>query len=441
MRSLVGLPANALRVARTRSKKLISRADRQLSLWRASYARKRSAATFIGVTGSSGKSTTTALIAHILQSGAAPVRAQVATSLLRFHVAALREVPSEGYFVGELNSRGPRTLKPLIDIFKPQIGVVTLVRLEHKSRFRTLDAVTEEKGLLVEALPANGLAVLNFDDPRVASMARRTKARSVTFGETGGDYVISNVRSLGLGDLRLKITHQNSTFEVASSLTGAHASMAVAAAFACTHQLGVSPAAILERIASFGPLFGRCSVHRVHNGPVFLVDTVKAPHHSIQLALDMMGNLSAPRKRIVIGQLSDFSGSNQIYPKVYRAALSVADQVIFVGQHSHRSKATAEDIAKGRFVRFETVEEAGKFLSETAIADEIICLKSSIQLHLERLMINFFTPVRCWIDDCGRIDTCAALLGGGCGLYEVPFEQHKTARKQLVHPLPPINFG
>ena len=155
----------------------------------------------------------------------------------------------------------------------------------------------------------------------------------------------------------------------------------------------------------------------------------------------MMANLSAPRKRIVIGQLSDFAGSDRTYPKVYRAALSVADQVIFVGQHSHRSKATTKDIAEGRFVRFESVKEAAKFISKTAIADEIICLKSSSQLHLERLMINFFTPVHCWIDDCGRIDTCAPLLGGGCGLYEVPFEQHKTSRKQLIRPLPPIRFG
>ena len=224
-------------------------------------------------------------------------------------------------------------------------------------------------------------------------------------------------------------------------MTGSHASLSVAAAFACTHQLGLPPAAILERIASFSALFGRCSVHRVENGPVFLVDTVKAPRHSIQLALDMMTKLSAPRKRIVIGQLSDFSGSSQIYPKVYRAAKSVADQVIFIGEHSHRSKATAEDIAEGRFVRFETVKDVGDFLKETAIADELILLKSSSKLHLERVMMNFFTPVRCWIDTCPRVDTCAPLLGGGCGLYEVPFAQHKTARKQLIYPLPTINFG
>ena len=167
------------------AKPLISSAVSRFDKWRAMQRRRRSSATFIGVTGSSGKSTTTALIAHILQSGVAPVRAQVATCLYRPHVAALQKMPNEGYFVGELNALGPRTLKPLLDFFKPHVGVVTLVRLEHKSKFRTLEAVTEEKGLVIEALPPSGLAVLNFDDPRVASMAQRSKARSVTFGETG----------------------------------------------------------------------------------------------------------------------------------------------------------------------------------------------------------------------------------------------------------------
>ena len=93
------------------------------------------------------------------------------------------------YFVSETGSDGPGTLTPILNVLRPTVGVVTLVALEHKSTFRSIDAVVEEKGKLVEVLPANGLAVLNYDDPRVAAMAQRTKARSVTFGRRGGDYV------------------------------------------------------------------------------------------------------------------------------------------------------------------------------------------------------------------------------------------------------------
>ena len=329
----------------------------------------------------------------------------------------------------------------MLDVVRPTVGVVTLVALEHKSAFRTVEGVAEEKVKLVEVLPSSGLAVLNYDDPRVVAMSRRTRARSVTYGRTGGDYVISNVRCEAPGDLRLTMTHDGKAFEVATALTGVHHTLAVGAAFSCTHQLGVAPAVIVERMASFTPLFARCSVHRVPNGPVFINDTAKAPYHSIYLTFDTLSGFQAPRKRIFVGHISDASGSDQVYARVYRAARAAADQVIYIGQHSHRSKATSEDIAEGRFVRFEGVEAAARFLKETAIPGELILLKGAGNLHLERLMLTFFTSVRCWKDVCGRKGHCPPTCGSGCGLYGVPFEQHKAARKQVVYPLPDIYLG
>ena len=440
MRSLVGLPANALRVARARSKKLISDADSQISLWRAIYARKRSGATFIAVTGSSGKTTTAALIAHIL-SGVAPVRSQLGTNVYRAHVRSLLQTPDDSYFVSETGSSGPGTLEPVLNVVRPTVGVVTLVALEHKSTFRSIEAVAEEKGKLVEMLPANGLAVLNHDDPRVAAMARRSKARTVTFGRTGGDYVVSNLRCQAPGELRMTISRGGEAFEISSAFTGSHYSLAVGAAFACAHQLGVPPATIVERIASFTPVFARCSVHRVENGPIFVNDATKAPHHSLGLVFDMMAGFQAPRKRIVLGQISDSSRSDKVYAQIYRAARSVVDQVIFVGAHSHRSKASAKDVATGRFARFEKVAEAADFLKQTAIPGELILLKGAHNLHLERLMLMFFTPVHCWINVCGKKSHCILQGKKGCGLYGVPFEQHNNARRDLALLLPDVHFG
>jgi UDP-N-acetylmuramoyl-tripeptide--D-alanyl-D-alanine ligase len=272
-------------------------------------------------------------------------------------------------------------------------------------------------------------------------MAERTEARAVTFGRTGGEYVVTNIGCPAPEELNLTITNRNQAFEITSRLTGAHQYLTVAAAFTCAHQLGVPPAVIVERIASFPPVFGRCSVHRVKDGPVFIVDVAKAPYHSVRLAFDMLAEFSAPRKRIVVAHISDASGSDRVYRDTYRAARSVADQVIFIGEHSHRSKATAEDIADGRFVRFEQLQDLADFLHESAIPDEIILLKSSVKMHLERLMLSFFTSVRCWTLACRRQDTCVPLFDTGCGLYEAPYERHKSLRKGVVYPLPPVHFG
>jgi UDP-N-acetylmuramoyl-tripeptide--D-alanyl-D-alanine ligase len=402
---------------------------------------KAKLASYIAVTESSAKSTTTALIAHIL-SGVAPVHLQVTKNGYHAHVKALQIAPpNHGYFVGEIGAEGPGTLKPMIDLIRPTVGVVTLVRLEHKSAFRSIDAVMQKKGRLIEALPAYGLAVLNHDDPRVASMAERTTARTVTFGQSGGDYVVANVACERPESLRLTIEYQGQSFEIATRFTGVQHSVAVAAAFSCTHQLGIAPSVIVERIAGFEPLLGRCSVHRVRNGPLLIIDTSKGAEHSLSIAFETIGNFAASRKRIVLGQIADGAGSDRSYRRAYRAASAIADQVIFVGVHSHRSNASADDIAEKRFIRFDSVKQCGEFLRQTAIAGEIILIKSSSHLHLERLMINFFTSVRCWKNACGRKGGCVRLFGGGYSLYEMPFEQQQTLGKHLVDFLPSVRFG
>jgi UDP-N-acetylmuramoyl-tripeptide--D-alanyl-D-alanine ligase len=388
--------------------------------------RSRSRATFVCITGSSAKSSTTAILSHIL-AGLAPVYSQVPDNTLEDCVKTLRHIePAHAYVVCELGSGGPGTLEPKIDLLRPSVGVVTLVALEHHSAFRSLEAVAEEKRKLVEGLPRNGLAVLNHDDPRVRSMASRTQARVVSFGKSGGDYLITKTQACMPGELSVTIAHDGATFELNTRLTGSHNSLPVAAAFACAHQLGAPASLIKERVGNFQPIFGRCSTHIVENGPTFVADTFKAPFHSIYLPINMMAEFRAPRRRIVIGQLSDYSGKPKtVYRDVYRACRQVVDQVIFVGDHSHRSGATAKDIAAGRFVEKRSVEEAAAFVKATAIPGEIILLKTSGNLHLERILLGFEHQVRCWEQTCGKRKNC-----GRCGSYTTSFAQQIEIKKE-----------
>lgn len=392
----------------------------------AEFRRRGSTATFIAITGSSAKSTTTALISHILSAEASVHVQAVQNSAIDCSKTLSTISHNNRYVVCEIGADGPGSLQPSIDLIKPTVGIVTLVGLEHYSAFRTYDAVASEKSTLIAALPQNGLAILNFDDSRVVSMASRTTAHAATFGESGGDYVISNVESHIPGALRLSITHDETTVNITSRLTGAHQSLAIAAAYTCAHQLGVPPAICQDQIANFEPIFGRCSVHSVENGPVFIADTNKAPYYSIDLVLKMMAQFSAPRKRIVLGQISDAGNTNPKYRDIYRASREIADQVIYVGDNAHRSKATAEEIAAGRFVERRNVHEAATFLKETAVPGEIILLKSAPNLHLERLLLNFLSPVRCWEQHCGKKFQCVE-----CGLFELPFQDHPNKWSRL----------
>ena len=199
--------------------------------------------------------------------------------------------------------------------------------------------------------------------------------------------MIRHISASEPGKLSVTIAHEGESFELKTQHTGSHNSLPVAAAFACSHQLGAPAALIIKRMASFQPLFGRCSAHFISSGPIFIADTTKAAFHSIYLPINMMTEFNVPRRRIVIGQISDYAGNpNPKYrANVYRAArLKVAYQKRFVGENSHRSRATAEDIAARRFVEKRSVDEAAQFVKDTAMPGEIILLKSAALLHLEK---------------------------------------------------------
>ncbi|NUO56691.1 MAG: UDP-N-acetylmuramoyl-tripeptide--D-alanyl-D-alanine ligase [Hamadaea sp.] len=139
--------------------------------------------TVIGITGSSGKTSTKDMIGQLL-SRLGPTVAPPGTfnNELGLPHTALMADEQTRFLVLEMGARGPGHLTYLCGIAPPKIGVVINVGVAHIGEFGSQDKIAEAKGELVEALPADGVAVLNVDDPRVAAMASRTHARVVGVG-------------------------------------------------------------------------------------------------------------------------------------------------------------------------------------------------------------------------------------------------------------------
>jgi len=395
----------------------------RLRLLRARHARARSKTTFIGVTGSSGKSTTASLLGHIL-AGRGAVHTQVLDNTIRPLVSMLYRRMAKGgkpdYAVFEAAAFGPDTIRPMAELLRPHIAVVTMVRLEHASSFRTLENVAREKGSLVDALEPGGLAVLNADDPNVVGMA--SGRRFVTFGQSeAADYRVSAISAAYPKALGFRLHWRAGELNLETPFPGEHFWLPTAAAAATALEIGVPPQIVEERVRTFQPLDNRCQVFIPEDGPHFIVDSVKAPWHSLALAFDMVAKSTLGKKRIVLGQLSDFSDSNAKYARAYQSARGIAEQVIYVGEHAHRSKANQADRGDGRFVELRTPKEVSDYIRRTAVPGELILLKSSCNLHLERIALAWTHDVRCWIPDCGKRENCQT-----CGLYEVPFEEHKS---------------
>lgn len=390
--------------------------------------RPRISAKVVGITGSSGKSTATILSSKFLQTRYT-TREQVYRNTISSCMETIRSASrSDDYIVIETAASCPGNIAEMAGLLRPDIAVVTMVAVEHRSAFKTIENVAKEKGALVEAVAEGGFAVLNADDENVMAMAARTKQRIVTFGlENEADYRVIDLVQLPSGTMDLTIRSAQGAHHLSTRLLGTQFWPSVVAAFAVAVECGISPETIENIIKGIETGRNRCQPYPIKNGPTFILDTVKAPLATLKAAFEVIRPLDAPRKRIVLGMIADHPGnSNSAYKKAYGWAAANADQVIFVGEHSHRHKASAEDIADGRIIEMQTVEQAYAFLRETALPEEVIFLKSSNAPHLERLALAFDHKVRCWKERCQLPITCQV-----CGLYEYPFESHAEVGRRL----------
>jgi UDP-N-acetylmuramoyl-tripeptide--D-alanyl-D-alanine ligase len=343
-------------------------------------------------------------------------------------VTTLRRLTKDDEFVVlELATSAPGYLEKATRLVKPDISIVTLVALEHFPTFRTVEEVAQEKGTIVRALPDAGLAILNADDASVRAMADCTDARAILFGAAGADYGVEDVRTTAQGTLAFTLRHGEQSIALETQLIGAHNWLAVSAAVTCALEVGVAPETIAARVASFEAVPTRLSVHKMAGGPTFILDG-KAPLHSLLLPLETLKAMTAPRKRFVLGNISDYRGNPVAkYRDAYHAARTVVDEVIVVGTAARKIRPLPEDIENGKFRAFETVQAVTTYLKQTALPGEVVLAKSARGLHLERVMLDWTEGVRCWPDECGSKASCF-----DCGLYRTPFPEHsgRPARKK-----------
>ena len=399
---------------------------RPLAGVRASRARSRARGTFVGVTGSSGKSTTTALIAAIL-SQKGTVRSQVMDNTIKPLMRTLRQAEDADFVVAELGVGRSGQMHGMAALLRPDVSVVTMVGLEHRSAFRSSDNIAQEKGELVAATPEHGFTVLNADDPRVMGMAARTKAQVVTFGYgPSADCRIAAVRG-GIPDgITVSLVWKDSAFEVPTKLVGPHLAIDVAAAAAVGLQLGLTPEMVSAGVADCPALNLRLSMHQIPNGPLIVADSAKAPQATLHLAFEALKAAPAVRRRIVLGTISDYAGDRRrVYKSAVRDALAAAHEVILINDSATADQYAPEAARDGRYRIFPSTRAAADYLAQSATADDVILLKGSANFHLERILLHLAGDVRCWEQSCGRGESCFR-----CGLSAFDHAAHRGIRRK-----------
>jgi UDP-N-acetylmuramoyl-tripeptide--D-alanyl-D-alanine ligase len=265
----------------------------------------------VGVTGSSGKTSTKDLIAGLLaRLGPTVAPPGSFNNELGHPWTVLRADEHTRHLVLELSARGPGHIAALCAVAPPRIGAVLNVGSAHLGEFGSRAEIAKTKGELVEALPADGLAVLNADDPLVAAMADRTNARVVFVGEAAN----ADVRAV---DVRLddqvragfRLVTPTGDADVQLAVHGAHQVGNALTAAAVALELGMSVADVADGLAQARPV----SRHRMEvttrpDGVTVINDAYNANPESMRAALEAlaaMANAGARRTWAVLGPMAE----------------------------------------------------------------------------------------------------------------------------------------
>jgi UDP-N-acetylmuramoyl-tripeptide--D-alanyl-D-alanine ligase len=264
----------------------------------------------VGITGSVGKTTTKDLVRACL-AAAFPTAASARSfnNELGLPLTLLNAADDVRWVVLEMGARGFGHIAQLAEVARPDVGVVTSVAMAHVEYLGDLDGVARAKSELVAALPDLGVAVLNFDDPRVAAMG--TQCGSPVLGYSVAGVAEAEVRAedVTLSDglqPRFRMVTPWGEGDVRLSLAGAHQVSNALAASAAALWCGVEFDAVVRALASVEAPALRMEVRRAGgDGPALIVDCYNANPASTEAALRSLAALAADRRVALLGLMAE----------------------------------------------------------------------------------------------------------------------------------------
>ncbi|GAA0567033.1 UDP-N-acetylmuramoyl-tripeptide--D-alanyl-D-alanine ligase [Paractinoplanes ferrugineus] len=296
--------------------------------------------TVVGLTGSSGKTTTKDYIGQLL-AGLGPTIAPAGSlnNELGFPYTVLQATEQTRFLVLEMGARGVGHIRYLCEIARPDVGVVLNVGAAHIGEFGSVEGTARAKGELVEALTPAGTAVLNADDPLVAAMASRTTAQLWTTGESDRATVrATDVVVDAGGRAAYTIRFDGSAAEVRLKVAGRHQVANTLAAAAVALSLGRE----LDDVAGALGEVGIASARRMDvftrpDGVTVIDDSYNANPSSTAAALHALAAMAAPGRRIAVlgymAELGDHEVSGHVEVGRLAAELGV-DRLVAVADNA-----------------------------------------------------------------------------------------------------------
>lgn len=301
----------------------------------------------VGVTGSVGKTSTKDLIAAALASSK-----RVVANLRSFNneqglpVTILNAPLLTEVLVLEMGMRGLGQIDDLCRIARPHIGVITRVGEAHTELVGGLDGVAQAKGELIEALPPQGVAILNADDERVLAMRSRSVAQVLTYGEsTSADIRIANLHLDAHGCPLFDITTPSGSATINLSIPGRHMAHNAAAAIAVGEALAVRLEDMVDALRSASISDRRMQTKLTRSGALLLDDCYNANPTSMTAALETLAQIPVTRKVAVLGVMAEIENPESAYAEIAQLARASNIEIVAVGTDGYGLRSVGIDEA------------------------------------------------------------------------------------------------
>jgi UDP-N-acetylmuramoyl-tripeptide--D-alanyl-D-alanine ligase len=270
--------------------------------------------TVVGITGSSGKTSTKDLVAQVLaQAGTTIAPPGSFNNEIGLPLTALSADLTTRHLVLEMGARGIGHIAYLCGVVPPRIGVVLNVGTAHLGEFGGQAAIAKAKGEMVENLPEDGLAVLNADDPLVRAMAERTRARVVFFGEGAtADIRAEDVQLDAAGRASFTLRTPDGDAPVILRLYGEHHVSNALACAAVAREVGMDVVQIAAALGEAGTLSRwRMEVTERADGVTVVNDAYNANPDSMRAALKALAAMAGGRRTwAVLGEMRELGDAS-----------------------------------------------------------------------------------------------------------------------------------
>lgn len=345
----------------------------------------------VGITGSNGKTSTKDFTAAVLGRR---FRVRKTEGNFNNHIGVPRTLLGAGredeIAVVEMGMNHPGEIAPLAEIAAPEIAIITNIGDAHLEFMLTREAIALEKGMLAEALSAEGCLILPAADPFTSSLARRTRARVVTAGFEQGE-----VRGAGFeqdfNGSRFTVSAGSESAAMSLPAPGMHmalnALLAIAAGLACGLPLAKCALGLSDAALTHGRLQSRAIGDRQ-----FLDDTYNANPDSMLAALETLAQMPAAGRRVaVLGRMGELgAAADAAHRRVGEAAARLGvNLLIGVGAEGVTIADAARAAGLNEASAVVSVDQAASLLARRTDPGDVILVKGSRSAALERVLTAF----------------------------------------------------